>query len=51
MAEAFADLLGNGNKRVRLAQAGLEYVRLHRTWRQAAVETSDFIATRLKELP
>jgi glycosyltransferase involved in cell wall biosynthesis len=51
MAGAFAELLGNVDRRTRLAQAGLEYVRLHRTWRQAAVETSDFIATRLKELP
>ena len=49
MAGAFADLLGNVDKRTRLAQAGLDYVRRHRTWRQAAVETADFIAKRLKE--
>ncbi len=51
MAKAFMDLLGNVDKRARLAQAGLEYVRQHRTWRQAAVETVDFIARRLKEAP
>ena len=51
MAEAFADLLGNVDKRIRLAQAGLNYVRQNRTWRQAAVETADFIAKRLKEIP
>ena len=49
MAGAFADLLGNVDKRIRLAQAGLNYVRQNRTWRQAAVETADFIAKRLKE--
>ena len=49
MAGAFADLLGNVDKRDRLAQAGLNYVRQHRTWRQAALETADFIAKRLQE--
>ena len=48
MARAFVDLLGNVDKRARLGQAGLNYVREHRTWRQAAVETVDFIAKRLK---
>jgi len=51
MTRAFVDLLGNVDKRARLAQAGLDYVRQHRTWRQAAVETADFIAKRLKEIP
>jgi len=49
MAKAFADLLGNMDTRTRLAQAGLDYVRQHRTWQQAAVETADFIANRLQE--
>jgi glycosyltransferase involved in cell wall biosynthesis len=49
MAGAFADLLGNVDKRDRLAQAGLNYVRQHRTWRQAALETADFMAKRLQE--
>ncbi len=49
MARAFADLLGNVDKRGQLAQAGLNYVRQHRTWRQAAAETADFIGKRLKE--
>jgi glycosyltransferase involved in cell wall biosynthesis len=48
MAKALGDLLGNVEKRTRLAQAGLNYVRQHRTWRQAAVETADFIARRLQ---
>lgn len=51
MARAFVDLLGNVDKRARLAQAGLNYVRQHRTWRQAAAETADFVAKRLKEIP
>jgi len=51
MATAFVDLLGNADKRGRLAQAGLNYVRQHRTWRQAAAETADFVAKRLKEFP
>jgi glycosyltransferase involved in cell wall biosynthesis len=51
MAAALADLSGDMNKRIRLAQAGLDYVRQHRTWRQAAAETADFIAKRLKEIP
>ena len=50
MAKAFVDLLGNGDKRIRLAQAGLDYVRRHRTWRQAAAETANFIAKRLSEM-
>jgi hypothetical protein len=37
------------DKRDRLAQAGLNYVRQHRTWRQAALETADFMAKRLQE--
>jgi len=49
MARALVDLLGNVDKRTRLAQAGLEYVRQHRTWRQAAAETADFIAKRMQE--
>jgi len=51
MAKAFQDLLGNADKRARLGQAGLNYVRQHRTWRQAAAETVDFIVKRLKEIP
>ena len=51
MARAFVDLLENVDKRGRLAQAGLNYVRQHRTWRQAAAETADFVAKRLKEIP
>ena len=51
MATAFVDLLGNMDKRTRLAEAGLRYVRQHRTWRQAAAETADFIAKRLMEMP
>jgi len=51
MARAFVDLLGDVDKRGRLAQAGLDYVRQHRTWRQAAAETADFVAERLKEIP
>jgi glycosyltransferase involved in cell wall biosynthesis len=51
MAKAFADLLGSTNKRARLAEAGLNYVRQHRTWRQAAAETADFISKRLTEAP
>jgi glycosyltransferase involved in cell wall biosynthesis len=50
MANAFRDLLRDANKRARLAVAGLRYVRQHRTWRQAAAETADFVAKRLKEL-
>jgi len=49
MARAFADLLGDVDKRGRLGEAGLNYVRQHRTWRQAAAETADFVAKRLKE--
>ena len=49
MAGAFLDLLGSADKRARLGQAGLNYVRQHRTWRQAAAETADFIGKRLKE--
>jgi len=49
MAKAFADLLGSTSKRARLAEAGLNYVRQHRTWRQAAAETADFIAKRLHD--
>jgi glycosyltransferase involved in cell wall biosynthesis len=49
MAHAFRDLLGNADERARLAEAGLRYVRQHRTWRQAAGETADFIAKRLKD--
>lgn len=49
MARAFADLLGHVDQRARLAQAGLTYVGQHRTWRQAAAETADFIGKRLKE--
>ncbi len=49
MARAFVDLLGDVDKRARLAEAGLNYVRQHRTWRQAAAETADFIGKRLKE--
>ncbi len=51
MAEAFEKLLGDANERRRLAEAGLHYVRRHRTWRQAAEETVDFIAKRLSETP
>ena len=51
MARAFVDLLGNADKRGRLGEAGLDYVRQHRTWRQAAAETADFVAERLKEIP
>jgi glycosyltransferase involved in cell wall biosynthesis len=50
MANAFRDLLRDAGKRARLAEAGLNYVRQHRTWRQAAAETADFIAKRLKEI-
>ena len=49
MARAFVDLFENVEKRARLAEAGLNYVRQHRTWRQAAAETADFIGKRLKE--
>jgi len=49
MAKAFVDLLGDITKRTRLAEAGLNYVRHHRTWRHAAVDTADFIAKRLNE--
>jgi glycosyltransferase involved in cell wall biosynthesis len=47
MAAAFLDLLRDMDKRTRLAEAGLQYVRQHRTWRQAAAETADFIVKRL----
>jgi glycosyltransferase involved in cell wall biosynthesis len=50
MAKAFADLLGSIDKRTRMAQAGMNYVRQHRTWRHVAVDTADFIARRLKEI-
>ena len=49
MAKAFVDLLGDITKRTRLAEAGLNYVRHHHTWRHAAVDTADFIAKRLNE--
>jgi glycosyltransferase involved in cell wall biosynthesis len=49
MAQAFLDLLEDATQRARLAQAGLTYVRQHRTWRQAAAETADFLAKRLAE--
>jgi len=50
MAAALVDLLGDMNKRIRLAETGLNYVRHHRTWRHAAAETADFIGKRLKEM-
>jgi len=50
MAHAFRELLGNADKRARLAGAGLDYVRQHRTWPQAAADTADFIAKRLKDI-
>ena len=50
MVNALRDLLGDAGKRARLAEAGLGYVRQHRTWRQAAAETADFVAKRLKDI-
>jgi glycosyltransferase involved in cell wall biosynthesis len=49
LAKALVDLLTDVNKRTRFAEAGLHYVRQHRTWRQAAAETADFIVKRLKD--
>ncbi|MBM4133672.1 MAG: glycosyltransferase family 4 protein [Nitrospira sp.] len=47
MAAGLRDLLRQENLRRRLGQTGLDYVRKHRTWRQAAEDTLRFIEDRL----
>lgn len=47
MADGLRDLLAHDELRSRLGSAGLEYVRKHRTWRQAAGETVAFLRARL----
>ena len=49
MADALLDLLKDVDKRDKLAVRGREYVLQHRTWKQAAIDTANFIAKRLEE--
>jgi len=49
MADALLDLLKDVDKRDKLAVRGREYVLHHRTWKQAAIDTANFIAKRLEE--
>lgn len=47
MTNALRDLLSHADLCVRLSAASLDYARKYRTWRQAAVQTVNFILARL----
>ena len=49
LADALLDLLMDADKRAKLAVRGREYVLHHRTWKQAAIDTANFIVKRLGE--
>lgn len=51
VGNALLRLLNSENLRRRLSVAGMDYVRMNRTWHRAASETLDFIERRLQDHP